>query len=101
MTVQERALLKKMLIYRSKHRGCKELDIVLGYFAEQYLETLNIAELEEYADLLNMDDMLLFEALLEQEQKPLLLEANNTPKKIIEVLRKTIKSLPKELQTLQ
>ena len=56
--------LRKMLMHRSKNRGCKELDIILGYFAELCLDSLGHGELLAYVDVLAMDDLLLYDAIL-------------------------------------
>ena len=49
-------ILRKKLFHRSKFRGCKETDIILGNYAEEYLEGLNDAEVKIYEDLLAEDD---------------------------------------------
>lgn len=46
----------KKLIYRSKHRGCKETDILLGRFAESELLKLSLHELELYAEFIEEND---------------------------------------------
>lgn len=46
----------KRLIYRSKNRGNKEMDIVLGGFATQGITALNGAELALYSNLLEESD---------------------------------------------
>jgi antitoxin CptB len=44
--------LRRRLLFQSKHRGVKELDLILGPFAERYLREFSGAELAEYAVLL-------------------------------------------------
>ncbi len=46
----------KRLIYRSKNRGCKEMDIVLGNYAKAGINSLNASELELYSELLEEAD---------------------------------------------
>ena len=46
----------KRLIYRSKNRGCKEMDIVLGNYAKGGINSLNPRELELYSNLLEEAD---------------------------------------------
>ena len=46
----------KKLIYRSKHRGNKEMDIMLGNFAINGINTLQNNELEVYSKLLDESD---------------------------------------------
>ena len=47
---QERRL--KRLKFRSWHRGTRELDLLLGPFADRHLDRLSAAELAEYEALL-------------------------------------------------
>ncbi|MDF2965738.1 MAG: succinate dehydrogenase assembly factor 2 [Rickettsiaceae bacterium] len=46
----------KRLIYRSKNRGCKENDLLLGNFAEAYLHELVEGEIELYQDFIEESD---------------------------------------------
>ena len=48
-------VLKKKIIYRSTHRGSKEMDILLGNFVKKYVNKLT----NEY--LLNLDNILKIE----------------------------------------
>lgn len=50
----------KRLYFRSRHRGTKELDALLGRFAERYLGSLTAAELDQYEALLAESDPDLF-----------------------------------------
>ncbi|MCZ6886560.1 MAG: succinate dehydrogenase assembly factor 2 [Rickettsia endosymbiont of Ixodes persulcatus] len=47
---------KKRLLYRSKNRGCKEMDYILGSFAEKYLSLMDEKKLESYALILDQND---------------------------------------------
>ncbi len=49
-------ILAKKLLYQSKNRGCRETDIILGAFAEQYLSLMNLNELQEYQRILDLYD---------------------------------------------
>lgn len=51
----------KKLKYQSNHRGCKETDIMLGSFAEKYLNTFSNSELEDYSELLEISDNTLYD----------------------------------------
>ena len=53
-------LLKKKILYRSEHRGTKEMDLLLGNFVNKYINKFNILELNQLDDLLNFDDDTLF-----------------------------------------
>ena len=48
--------LKKKLLYRSNHRGTKEMDLLIGGFAKENLATLNTEELKEFELILNFTD---------------------------------------------
>lgn len=50
------SLLRRKLIYRSWHRGCKETDILLGYFALEHLGKFSQDELIEYEKIVDLDD---------------------------------------------
>lgn len=54
---------RKRLLFRSWHRGIKEMDLVLGPFAEQKLEELTDAQLDEYEVFLEINDHDLFKWL--------------------------------------
>ena len=47
---------RKMLRFRSWHRGTKESDLMLGSFADRHLPDMTPALLEEYAILLEKPD---------------------------------------------
>lgn len=48
--------LKKKLLYKSTHRGCKETDLLFSKFVNQYLDYMNEAELLDYEIILNQTD---------------------------------------------
>ena len=48
--------LIKKLLYRSNHRGTKEMDLLIGGFAKENLKKLTPIELEEFELLLNFTD---------------------------------------------
>ncbi|QKX02567.1 succinate dehydrogenase assembly factor 2 [Wolbachia endosymbiont of Dirofilaria (Dirofilaria) immitis] len=52
--------LKRKLMYRSWHRGCKETDILLGHFALTYLDKFSLNELIEYEKIVDLDDYELY-----------------------------------------
>jgi antitoxin CptB len=47
---------RKRLRYRSWHRGTKELDLLLGKFAEQHLGDLSDGQLDAYEAILESDE---------------------------------------------
>jgi antitoxin CptB len=52
--------LKKKIIYRSKYRGSKEMDNLLGSFTKRYINKLNESELILLSDLIEVDDESLY-----------------------------------------
>ncbi len=48
----------------SKHRGCKEMDIILGGFADKYLDHLTVDELVIYGRLLIESDAMIYSAII-------------------------------------
>jgi len=65
-------ILKKQIIYRSSHRGTKEMDIFLGSFVKKNINSFNDLELEELNNLMKFDDETLHKWLFEKTNKPLL-----------------------------
>lgn len=47
---------RKRLRYRSWHRGTKELDLLLGSFAERHLDRLSPDQLDRYEAILEADE---------------------------------------------
>ncbi|WPY01457.1 Succinate dehydrogenase assembly factor [Candidatus Trichorickettsia mobilis] len=56
MNSQDLSLIRKKLLYKSKHRGCKETDLILGKFAEEFIFSMNSSELTEFAKILEQND---------------------------------------------
>ena len=48
--------LIKKLIYSSNHRGTKEMDLLIGGFANENLKKFTLEELNEFEILLNFTD---------------------------------------------
>lgn len=48
--------LRKKILYQSQNRGCKETDLILGKFAEKYLEQMDEKELEIFQKILEGSD---------------------------------------------
>ena len=42
----DKEILIKQIIYRSIHRGTKEMDLLLGNFVKKYIKTFNLNELK-------------------------------------------------------
>ena len=52
--------LKNQIIYRSSHRGTKEMDILLTNFVNKYINVFNANELVELNKILNYEDNILY-----------------------------------------
>ena len=52
----EKDIRIKRLKYRANHRGIKEMDIILGGFANARIETLSDAELDAFETLMGEQD---------------------------------------------
>lgn len=61
---------RKQVIFRSGHRGTKEMDLLLGSFAEKHVPNFTEAELSEYEDLLKENDPDLYNWMTGQEEAP-------------------------------
>tara|TARA_B100000029_G_C17510603_1_gene936100 strand:- start:51 stop:305 length:255 start_codon:yes stop_codon:yes gene_type:complete len=48
--------LLKRIIYRSTHRGTKEMDLLLGGFVKKKINVLNDKDLGDLDELLSLDD---------------------------------------------
>lgn len=60
----------KKLYLKAKRRGTLELDLVLGYIADNFLHTMNNTELKSFENLLNEDEALIMKWINKQEDYP-------------------------------
>ena len=75
--------LKKKILYRSEHRGTKEMDLLLSNFVKKYINSLNESELCELELLLNIDDEVLYKWYL-NTKKTTSIPENSITKKLKE-----------------
>ena len=61
---------RKRLIFRSWHRGTREMDLLLGSFADKYVPDFDENELELYDELLNHSDPDLYNWITKKETAP-------------------------------
>jgi len=64
------AIRRKRLVYRCRHRGTKELDLLVGAFAERHLTELDDAQLDRFEALLELPEPLLYDWLLGKSAPP-------------------------------
>ena len=53
-------ILKKQIIYRSVHRGTKEMDLLLGNFVKKYIDKFDLDELKDLNKLLFIEDEVIY-----------------------------------------
>ena len=59
-------ILKKQIIYRSMHRGTKEMDLLLGNFVKKHIDDFNETELKDLEKLLFMEDEVIYKWYFEK-----------------------------------
>ena len=78
-------ILKKKIIYRSTHRGTKEMDLLLGNFVKKHIDELNAAELKDLEKLLFTEDEVIYKWYFEKNSD------NTIPKTKVSTLLKNFK----------
>lgn len=61
---------RKRLLFRSWHRGTRELDLLMGTFAERHLPGMTEEELDLYDEILTHPDPDLYNWITAQEPAP-------------------------------
>ena len=61
--------LKKKIIFRSKHRGTKEMDLLLGNFVKKFIDGFNDNELQDLKSLLFIEDEIIYNWYLKNNSK--------------------------------
>lgn len=61
---------RKRLIYRCWHRGTKELDLLIGCFADRHLGELDEGQLGRFESLLEVPEPLLYDWLTGASRPP-------------------------------
>ena len=62
--------IRKRLIFRSWHRGTKEMDLLLGSFADKHVPDFSKADLQLYEDILQLSDPDLYNWITGVESPP-------------------------------
>ena len=57
--MKNNVVLKKEIIYRSQHRGTKEMDLIIGNFVMRYIDDLNFNDLKDLEHFLQIEDEIL------------------------------------------
>ncbi|MBC7104107.1 MAG: succinate dehydrogenase assembly factor 2 [Parvibaculum sp.] len=50
----------RRLRFRAWHRGIKEMDLILGHFADETLDSLSDSEVDEFESLIGVEDTTLY-----------------------------------------
>lgn len=61
---------RKRLLYRSRHRGMQELDLLIGRFAEQHLPDFGEDQLARFEALLEVPEPVIYDWLLRRATPP-------------------------------
>ena len=59
-------ILKKQIIYRSMHRGTKEMDLLLGNFVKKHIDMFNSTDLRDLEKLLFIEDEIIYKWYFEK-----------------------------------
>lgn len=70
MTLEDIENRRKRLIFRSWHRGTREMDLIMGTFAEKHVPAMEIAELDLYEELLHTPDPDVYDWVSGQKSVP-------------------------------
>ena len=76
-------ILKKQIIYRSSHRGSKEMDILLGNFVKKHINDFNSDDLNDLEQILFIEDEILYRWYFDKKKNDVI--PNN---KVSEMLKK-------------
>ncbi|MBM3566945.1 MAG: succinate dehydrogenase assembly factor 2 [Alphaproteobacteria bacterium] len=60
----------KRLLYRARHRGMQETDVLLGRFAERCLGGMSAEQLDRFEDILDQADNDLFDWITDKRNPP-------------------------------
>jgi antitoxin CptB len=67
---EDLAAYRRKLKFRSWHRGTREMDLLMGSFADKYVDQFNDTELKQFEQLLTSNDPDLYNWVTGQEQPP-------------------------------
>ncbi len=70
MTLETIDKKRKRLIFRSWHRGTREMDIIMGSFADNHIAKFSEQQLDTYNEILSVPDPDIYNWICEREQPP-------------------------------
>ncbi|HQX27733.1 MAG TPA: succinate dehydrogenase assembly factor 2 [Alphaproteobacteria bacterium] len=75
-TIEDIEIRRKRLVYRAWHRGTREMDLILGSFADKNVAGFSDAELDEFEGLLQLQDPDLYNWITGTEPVPANVESD-------------------------
>lgn len=63
-------IFRKKLLYKASHRGTKEMDILMGSFADKFIQLFDDHELSLLDILLDQDDDHIYKIILKKTSIP-------------------------------
>jgi antitoxin CptB len=69
-TADATEIRRRRLRFRSWHRGTRELDLLLGPFADARLDTMDATELDQYEAVLQVPDPDIYNWIVQREAIP-------------------------------
>ena len=79
--MQNKKNLIKQIIYRSSHRGSKEMDLLLGNFVKKYINVFDDKDLSDLYELLSIEDEIIYKWYFKKENN--LIITNNKITKML------------------
>ncbi len=70
LMAEELEIKRKRLVYRARHRGTKELDLLIGSFADAHLAGFDSSQLDRFEKLLSLPEPQLYDWLLGETRPP-------------------------------
>ena len=61
---------RRRAAYRAAHRGTKEMDLVLGPYADAHIEAMGTPELDRFEAFIDQEDTVLLKWVIGQEPVP-------------------------------
>ena len=61
-------IIRKKILFRSWHRGTKEMDLILGTYADNNLALMSNDDLMHFQNFLNLSDPDLYKWLISEEK---------------------------------
>ena len=78
-------ILKKQIIYRSAHRGSKEMDILLGNFVKEHIDDFSDDDLKNLEQILFLEDEILYRWYFDKKDDDII--PNNKVSKMLKDFR--------------